>query len=130
MSNPQRQATFAQTAKMSVSTAKSGPMEPGPRAHLDQSIRQTTIQQPFTKALFHVNRQLSMFGDKTLDPAHAQHYATLAHKVETREVSNSYAHFSAAGKWASKGNITGVIMNTLGGLAAGAHDAYQYKTGR
>lgn len=121
---------FFGNVRKATTGSTTGPLEQGTRSDLDNSLRSGTITQPFTGALFQTNRRLGIHGDHELDAESSTRYQHLAKRVESGEVSNSYAFGSSAVHWALKGNATGAIMNTFGWLAAGAYDANERKLGR
>lgn len=130
MSNPKRETSFFTTMKMAFTAPAQGPIRPGSRSQLDSGLRQTTATQPFTKAVAHMNQQLAMSNDTNLTRSQANHYTSLAKGVESGEVSNSYAHASAAFGWAKRGQVTGTLLNASAFLLAGAHDANRRKLGK
>ncbi|XHS77608.1 hypothetical protein ACFJGW_18070 [Burkholderiaceae bacterium UC74_6] len=107
-----------------------GPLQQGPRADLDNSLRNGTVTQPFTGALFTTNRRLGIHGDHTLDAPTSHAYQQRAQRVESGEITNSTAFAESALQWAKKGEPTGVLMNTAGFLLAGGYEASKRKIGK
>ncbi|MEX2964636.1 RHS repeat-associated core domain-containing protein, partial [Microbulbifer sp. TYP-18] len=91
---------------------------------------------PFARRLAFVNDNLASNGDRNIPMEKAIGYRNTALKVNSGEVSNSYAHMEAAGQWIASRKVPGSVrfvgasMNFAATFFAGAEDAMKYRRGK
>jgi RHS repeat-associated protein len=112
------------------------PMSPA-RAYLNDIVSRIDNPPPFVQKLQYVNNSLASHDNGSLTMTHAKEYGALALRVSSGKISNTSAHFIAAGSWAQKFNrdrrpsgLIGIVFNLAGALGAGAEDTSALKTGR
>lgn len=105
--------------------SKTGPLDKGPRSELDSSLRQYTHKKLFTFGLDMTNKGLGINTDVPLPPDKADIYKRDARRVQAGEMSSTTAFSHSAVDWAKRGDIPGMVMNTLGAMGAAVYEGNQ-----
>jgi RHS repeat-associated protein len=107
-----------------------------PRQQLDQSLASIKNPSRFANSVKAVNRNLASHGNESLTMVDAQRYAELSEASSSGEISQTYAHLTAASMWTKKlylnrdpNGLVGGVFNLAGALGSGVHDSHLYKTG-